>query len=118
MEHELSAYYDITHGAGLAILTPHWMRHVLNTRTVEKFRTYGVNVWDVPADLPSMEAAELAIKRTADYFKALGLPSRLSEVGIDEKYLEIMAEKSASRMKGTYVELTKDEILQIFKEAM
>ena len=64
------------------------------------------------------EAAELAIKRTADYFKALGLPSRLSEVGIDEKYLEIMAEKSASRMKGTYVELTKDEILQIFKEAM
>lgn len=48
MEHELSAYYDITHGAGLAILTPHWMRHVLNTRTVEKFRTYGVNVWDVP----------------------------------------------------------------------
>ena len=118
MEHELSAFYDITHGAGLAILTPHWMRHVLNTRTVEKFRTYGVNVWDVPADLPSMEAAELAIKRTADYFKALGLPSRLSEVGIDEKYLEIMAEKSASRMKGTYVELTKDEILQIFKEAM
>ena len=118
MEHELSAYYDITHGAGLAILTPHWMRHVLNTRTVEKFRTYGVNVWDVPADLPSMEAAELAIKRTADYFKALGLPSRLSEVGIDEKYLEIMAEKSASRMKGTYAELTKDEILQIFKEAM
>lgn len=118
MEHELSAYYDITHGAGLAILTPHWMRHVLNTRTMEKFRTYGVNVWDVPADLPSMEAAELAIKRTADYFKALGLPSRLSEVGIDEKYLEIMAEKSVSRMKGTYVELTKDEILQIFKEAM
>ena len=75
-------------------------------------------ITEVPADLPSMEAAELAIKRTADYFKALGLPSRLSEVGIDEKYLEIMAEKSASRMKGTYVELTKDEILQIFKEAM
>ena len=81
MEHELSAFYDITHGAGLAILTPHWMRHVLNTRTVEKFRTYGVNVWDVPADLPSMEAAELAIKRTADYFKALGLPSRLPRWG-------------------------------------
>ncbi|MGI5983939.1 MAG: iron-containing alcohol dehydrogenase [Sakamotonia sp.] len=118
MEHELSAYYDITHGAGLAILTPHWMRHVLNSRTVEKFRTYGVNVWDVPKDLPSREAAELAIRRTADYFKALGLPSRLSEVGIDEKYLDVMAEKSASRMKGTYAELTKDEILQIFKEAM
>lgn len=100
MEHELSAYYDITHGAGLAILTPHWMRHVLNSRTVEKFRTYGVNVWDVPEDMPSREAAELAIKRTADYFKALGLPSRLSEVGIDEKYLEIMAEKSCIPYEG------------------
>ena len=36
MEHELSAYYDITHGVGLAILTPRWMRYILNEHTVEK----------------------------------------------------------------------------------
>lgn len=118
MEHELSAYYDITHGAGLAILTPHWMRHVLSDRTVEKFRTYGVNVWDVPKDMPAYEAAELAIQKTAEYFKAMGLPSRLSEVGIDEKYLDVMAEKAASRLKGTYEELSAEEVKQIFLEAM
>lgn len=38
MEHELSAYYDITHGVGLAILTPRWMRYILNEHTVEKLQ--------------------------------------------------------------------------------
>ena len=38
MEHELSAYYDITHGIGLAILTPRWLAHILNADTVEKNR--------------------------------------------------------------------------------
>lgn len=118
MEHELSAYYDITHGVGLAILTPHWMRHVLSDRTAEKFRTYGVNVWEISKELPAYEAANLAILKTAEYFKAMGLPSRLSEVGIDEKNLDIMAEKSASRLKGTYEELSKEEVKQIFMEAM
>ena len=118
MEHELSAYYDITHGAGLAILTPHWMRHVLSDATVEKFRTYGINVWDVSPKLPAREAAEQAIERTAAYFKAMGLPSRLSEVGIDDKYLDIMAEKSSKRLKNTYKEMSAEEVKQIFIAAM
>lgn len=118
MEHELSAYYDITHGAGLAVLTPHWMRHVLSDRTVEKFRTYGVNVWDVPKELPPYEAANLAIERTAEYFKAMGLPTRLSEMGVDDKNFDIMAEKAASRLKGTYEELSKEEVKKIFEEAL
>ena len=37
MEHELSAFYDITHGQGLAILTPHWMEFALRDETVDKF---------------------------------------------------------------------------------
>ena len=119
MEHELSAYYDITHGVGLAILTPHWMRHVLDDRTVEKFRTYAVNVWDVSKELPAYEAAELGIQKTAEYFKAMGLPTRLSEVGItDDSKFAIMAEKSAKKLKGAYAELSKEVVEQIFREAM
>ena len=118
MEHELSAYYDITHGVGLAILTPHWMRHVLSDRTVEKFRTYAVNVWGVSSDLPAYEAANLGIEKTAEYFKSMGLPTRLSEVGIDESKLAVMAEKSSKKLKGAYVELSKEEVEQIFREAM
>ncbi len=118
MEHELSAFYDITHGAGLAILTPHWMRHVLNDRTVEKFCTYAVNVWDAPKDMSAYEAANYGIEKTAEYFRAMGLPTTLTEVGIDDQKLEIMAEKAASRLKGTYQDLSKEEVLDIFKKAL
>lgn len=118
MEHELSAYYDITHGAGLAILTPHWMRHVLSDRTVEKFKTYGVNVWGISPDMDAYEAAELAIQKTADYFKEMGLPAHLSEVGIDDKKFDIMAKKAAGRLKGAYVELSAKEVKQIFEKAL
>lgn len=118
MEHELSAYYDITHGAGLAILTPHWMRHVLSDRTVEKFRTYGVNVWGISLELPAYEAANLAIDKTAEYFKEMGLPAHLSEVGIGEEKLGIMAEKAAKRLSGAYVELTKEEVEAIYRDAL
>lgn len=118
MEHELSAYYDITHGAGLAILTPHWMRHVLSEKTVEKFKTYAVNVWGISPETEAFEAARLAIQKTAGYFKEMGLPTRLSEVGIDDKKFDIMAEKAASRLKGAYVELSAEEVKQIFEEAL
>ncbi len=118
MEHELSAYYDITHGAGLAILTPHWMRHVLSDRTVEKFKTYAVQVWGISAELPAYEAAELGIEKTAEYFKALGMPATLKEVGIGEEKLALMAEKAAGRLAGAYVELSKEEVEQIFKDAL
>ena len=47
IEHELSAYYDITHGVGLAIITPRWMRYILSDATVEKFAEYGRNVWGI-----------------------------------------------------------------------
>ena len=47
MEHELSAFYDITHGAGLALLTPYWMQYVLREETLPRFVEYGVNVWGI-----------------------------------------------------------------------
>ena len=58
MEHELSAYYDVTHGVGLAILTPHWMRYVLNDATLDNFVDYGVNVWGID---PSMDLSLIHI---------------------------------------------------------
>lgn len=52
IEHQLSAVYDITHGVGLAILTPNWMTYVLNETTLPRFVTYGVNVWGMDPALP------------------------------------------------------------------
>ena len=89
MEHELSAFYDITHGVGLAILTPHWMGYVLNDKTLDKFVDYGVNVWGINPSLDKNDIAHMAIEKTRDFFKELGIPSSLGELGIGEEKLEI-----------------------------
>lgn len=118
MEHELSAFYDITHGAGLAILTPHWMRAALSEKTAPKFRDFGVNVWGIERSLAPMEIARQAIDRTAEFFRSLGLPTTLKEVGIDDSKLAVMAHKVAPMLKGAYVEFTEPEILAIYKTAL
>jgi len=117
IEHELSAFYDITHGEGLAILTPFWMEYALSEKTVSKFAEYGRNVWGAACE-DDMEAAKASIACTRDFFKRMNLPATLSEVGIDETYFEIMAEKAAGCCEGGYVPLSKEAILSIYKAAL
>ena len=118
IEHELSAYYDITHGVGLAILTPAWMEYVLSDETVDKFAEYGVNVWDIDKSLDKYEIAHKAIDKTREYFKLMGIPSSLSELGIGEENFEIMAEKSARGLDAAYVPLKKEDIIKIYKACL
>ncbi|MEG0470154.1 MAG: iron-containing alcohol dehydrogenase, partial [Longicatena sp.] len=119
MEHQLSAYYDITHGVGLAILTPHWMEYVLNDETVEKFKEYGVNVWGINETKDSFEIAHEAIQKTKEYFVEMGIPTTLREVGImDEEFFEVMAEKASAGLEAAYVPLTKEAIIEIYRKAL
>lgn len=119
MEHELSAFYDITHGIGLAILTPNWMKHILNDKTVDQFAQYGVNVWGIDAGLDKFEIANKAIQNTRDYFNELGIPSTLREVGIGEEKLEIMAKKAATMgIDHGFVPLSANDVLAIFKASL
>jgi len=118
MEHQLSAYYDITHGDGLAILTPAWMKHILSENTLDRFVKYGVNVWGIDASLDKWEIAKKSIEMTQDFFvNALGIPATLYEVGIDESQLEVMAEKASTPMlqKDAYVPLFPEDVLAIYK---
>lgn len=120
IEHELSAFYDITHGVGLAILTPAWMRYVLNADTVKRFAMFARNVWDVnkPDDY---EAAITGINLTQQFFMELGLPGTLSELGIDDSQFEIMASE-AIRTSGlssrSYVKLSVEDVVQIYKNCL
>ena len=117
MEHELSAFYDITHGVGLAILTPAWMRYVLSDETVARFAMYARNVWDIEETDP-YRAAQLAVDKTEEFFISLGMPSTLREVGIDHSRFAEMAEE-AVRTSGiasrSYVHLAKEDIVKIFE---
>lgn len=118
MEHELSAFYDITHGVGLAILTPHWMKYVLDDTTLFNFVEYGVNVWGIDENQDKYEIANKAIEKTREYFISLGIPSTLREVGIEKDKLEIMAKQAARFGKvGNFKPLDAQDVLNIFKEA-
>ncbi|MFU2181256.1 iron-containing alcohol dehydrogenase [Streptococcus pluranimalium] len=89
IEHELSAFYDITHGIGLAILTPRWMKHCLDTdaSTHAKFAAYGQNVWGINGDNDE-DVARQAVERTYQFFKEdMAIPMTLPEVGIVSKEL-------------------------------
>lgn len=118
IEHQLSAYYDITHGVGLAIITPHWMGHVLNEKTVGKFVEFGVNVWGLDPSLDPFEIANRAIDKLTAFFAALKIPQTLREVGIGEEKLDIMAEKAARGLDKAFSPLTKDDVLAILKASL
>lgn len=119
MEHELSAFYDITHGEGLAILTPNWMSYILNDETVGQFAEYGVNVWGIDPALEKYDTAKLAIQKTREFFRSLGLPSTLKEVGIGEENLEIMAERAAGHnLQEAFCPLSAKDVLAIFKASL
>ena len=118
MEHELSAYYDITHGVGLAILTPRWMKHILSPETAWKFGEYGREVWGLTGD-DDMAVGEAAIEKTASFFyDVLGLPRTLTEVGIGEEKLEIMAKNCAPMLTRAFVPLSEEDVLEIFRECL
>ena len=115
IEHALSAYYDITHGEGLAIITPRWMRHILNDRTLPRFVKYGINVFGIDPSLPEREIADKAIEATYAFFESIGIPMHLREVGIGEERLDEMAHHIAVNegLENAYVPLLESDIKAI-----
>ncbi|MBP2072453.1 iron-containing alcohol dehydrogenase [Thermoanaerobacterium butyriciformans] len=120
IEHELSAIYDIAHGAGLAIIFPAWMKYVYK-HDLDRFVQFAVKVWDV--DLTFTDREEIAlegIKRLEDFFRNIGLPVTLKEANIPYDRFEEMADKCTSNgttTVGQFVKLTKDDIINIYNLA-
>ena len=117
MEHELSAVYDITHGLGLAILTPRWMEYCLDETTVDKYVQYGVNVFGIDAKLDKMEIAKRSIKLTEEFlFEKLGLQRTFTEVGIKREDFAMMAKKACryGDIKG-FKTLSPSDVEAIFE---
>ena len=115
IEHALSAYYDITHGEGLAIITPRWMKHILSEKTIGRFVKYGINVFGIDATLPKQEIAEKAIEATYAFFESINIPMHLREVGIDDSRLDEMAHHIAINegLEHAYAPLSEQDIKEI-----
>ena len=120
MEHALSAYYDITHGEGLAIITPRWMKHILSEKTVDRFVKYGVNVFGIDSSLDKFEIAKKAIQATYDFFQSIGIPMMLREVGIDESRIDEMAHHVAVNegLENAWAPLLEKDIAEIFTASL
>ena len=120
MEHELSAYYDITHGIGLAIITPRWMKHCLNESTAAKFAEFGHRVFGIEQIEDKMMMAEKAIELTYQTFKSWGVPMTLGEVGIDDTLLSEMAKQTIQHRSNSvvFVPLEQEDILAIFTASL
>ena len=122
IEHALSAYFDITHGAGLAIITPRWMKEILSERTVERFVTLGTGLFGFDKGLPDNEMAEKVIKAFYDFFESIGIPMHLAELGVKAEAIDEMAdhilENDNTNQPWMYAPIGKDALVRILNASM
>ncbi len=120
IEHEISALYDMAHGAGLALIFPAWMRYVYK-QDLSRFVQFAVRVWNVENDHFNPEKTALkGIARLETFWQSLGLPVRISATGIDDsKFGEMAAKATASGANtlGNFVKLNQSDVLKIYNLA-
>lgn len=121
IEHELSAIYDVAHGAGLAVIFPAWMRYVYK-HDIDRFIQFAVRVWNIEHDYYYPERTALrGIESLESFFKAIQLPTTLTELNVNGDKLEEMAEKCTKNDTapvGNFVKLYQQDVLKIYKSVL
>lgn len=122
LEHELSAMYPtIAHGAGLAALWCSWARYVYKY-SEQRFLQYAHNIWNLDIDFEHPERTILrAIELQEDYYKSIGMPTGLQELGVKEEDLETLAvrcSREKTRELNGYKKLGYEDILAIYHMAL
>lgn len=121
IEHELSALYDVAHGAGLAVIFPAWMKYVMK-HDVNRFAQIAVRVWGCHMDFANPEATALeGIKRLEAFWKSLGLPLTFEELGAKEEDIPFMVRNMGlkeGQHRGSFVPLYNEDIEKIYRLAL
>ena len=122
LEHELGGMFDVTHGAGLAALWPSWARCVCGN-IPGRFARYAVNVMGVTPGATDAETAEKGIQAMEAFYREIGMPTNLRELGIDptDEQLHAMAHSCASACggsKGSARLLHEEDMYNIYKMAL
>lgn len=121
IEHELSALYDVAHGAGLAVIMPSWMKHVM-THDVNRFAQFAVRVWgcDMNFAHPEITAAE-GIARFRAFLTAIGMPATFAEIGAKEEDIPQLVshlfEAEAEPLPG-FMRLSREDVTAIYRLAL
>ncbi len=116
MEHQLGAYTNCNHGAGLAVLHPVYYRHICIAGK-KKFAQFATNVWGISKKgKTDEELAQLGVEALAQFIREIGMPTTLRELGVDEHINLKEIADSCNISNGSYKKMTHEEILQIFEE--
>lgn len=125
MEHEISAVYDVAHGAGLSVVTPAWMSYILPEKS-EKLAQFAKNVFGIPAASRDADTAQAGIEALVAFYKTMGLPTTMRELGIpDDSRFEEMAKKAVLGRssdgneipQGNFRKLFSRDIVEIYRLA-
>lgn len=119
VEHELSARYDCAHGAGLAVISPAWMKYVYK-HDVNRFAQFAVRVWGCDMNFASPEITALeGIARFESFLKSIGMPTSFAELGAKEEDIPYMIEQFSKRDSvGNFIKITGKEAEAIFRLAL
>jgi alcohol dehydrogenase YqhD (iron-dependent ADH family) len=120
IEHEISGIYDVAHGAGLAVVFPAWMKHVL-AHDLDRFVQWAVRVWNVELDIFDREAtAREAIARMEAFYRSLGLATTLEGLGVGVGRIDEMADKCTdgdTHTVGNFVKLDRPGVAAVLRLA-
>ena len=121
IEHALSGFCDVAHGAGLAVLTPAWMQHVAPYNK-ERFLQYASRVWNIQLPFAAFEdVLESLVTSLKAFYHNLGLPTSLGDIGIKEEQLPLIAEATTGGSMysvGALLKLDTAEVLSVLRLAL
>ena len=121
LEHEVSALYDVPHGAGLACMAPAWLEFVAK-RNPDMVWRFAINVMSVnPTDLTTDEIIAEGIRLLKDFYHDLGLTTSLTELIGKEPDIDAMVkslERNMGKTLGSYVVLSMEDCREIYKLAL
>lgn len=121
IEHELSALYDVAHGAGLAVVFPAFMRYTLK-HDVMRYAQLAVRVWGCEMDYQDPErTAAQGIDRLTAFYRSIGLPTTFEEIGAKAEDIPLMAAKInlvEGRRLGSFNPLTTADVEAIYRLTM
>lgn len=119
MGHEISGMYDTTHAFSMAIMLVAWMRYVYR-HDVDRFVRYAKYAFGINVEGRDKEEVALeAIDRTEQFMKSIGMPTRLSDIDIDDSKFEEMADKAliGKEYIGNFVRMKKEDIIKVYELA-
>ena len=117
LEHELSASFDLAHGAGLAIVFPAWMKYAIR-QYPKKIAQFATDVFDVPAGFGNdTQTALEGVRRLEAFYRSLAMPTRLGNIGLENADFQALATRALPTEQstvGVYIELHRQDFVEIY----